>query len=422
MKITIINTYAHGGGAARAAYRLHSGLRYIGHESTMYVQHGRGDGIVKYSPKVSRHKSVLARIWRRGLIELKFLPWTFEQYAASRPAGLEIYTEARSQFGVDILRGLPPGEVINLHWVANFVDYKVLPLLANKPLVWTLHDMNPFTGGCHYDDGCPKYLESCGACPQLGSQKGYDLSRKVFLQKQAAFRQLDPDRFHVVAPSRWLAEEASRGTLMKPFSCTVIPNGLNTDVFAPRNTAGLREALAIAEDSKVILFVADSIENRRKGMQHLLDALAALRDSDKVTLLSVGRGEVKIPGLFRHIRIGRIEDDRLLSMIYSLADVFVIPSVQDNLPNTVLESISCGTPVVGFDVGGIPDMVMNDETGILVKQGDVSGLKSAIEGILSNASLREAMASNCRMLALREFSEAVQAKRYVSLYESIIRA
>ena len=422
MKITIVSTCANGGGAAKAAYRLHSGLRYIGYDSTMYVQQGRGESIVKYNPKVSRRKALLSRIWRRGLIELKLLPWAFEQYATSLSTRLELYTDARSQFGSDILGGLPPCDVINLHWVANFVDYNVLPLLAKKPLVWTLHDMNPFTGGCHYDDGCSKYLESCGACPQLGSKRDSDLSRKVFEEKQAAFRQLDPGRFHVITPSKWLAEEASRSALMKPFSCTVIPNGLNTDVFAPRNTDELRKTLGIAEYSKVILFVADSITNKRKGMQCLLDALATLRDISKVTLLSVGSGEVKVPGSFQHVQIGRIEDERLLSMIYSLADVFVIPSVQDNFPNTVLEAISCGTPVVGFDVGGIPDMVRNGETGILVRQGDISGLKSAIEGILSNASLREAMSRNCRILALQEYSEAVQAKRYASLYESVIRA
>ncbi len=422
MRITIVSTCANGGGAAKAAYRLHSGLRCIGHDSTMYVQQGRGDGIVKYNPKISRRKALLARIWRRGLIELKLLPWTLDQYAASRPPGLELYTDARSPFGYDILGGLPRCDVINLHWVANFIDYNLLPLLAKKPLVWTLHDMNPFTGGCHYADGCSKYLDSCGACPQLGSERDSDLSRKVFVKKQAVFRQLDPGRFQVITPSRWLAEEASRSALMKPFSCTVIPNGVNTDVFAPRNTHELRETLGIAEDSKIILFVADSIANKRKGMQYLLDALAALRDTGKVTLLSVGGGEVKVPSSFRHVQIGRIEDERLLSMIYSFADVFVIPSVQDNLPNTILEAISCGTPIVGFNVGGIPDMVRNGETGILVKQGDVSGLKSAIEGILSNANLREAMSRNCRLLALQEYSEAVQARRYASLYESVIRA
>ena len=181
----------------------------------------------------------------------------------------------------------------------------------------------------------------------------------------------------------------------------------------------MRETFGIPEDGKVILFVADSVGNRRKGIQYLLDALGAFRDSSKVTLLSVGSGEIEVPGSFRYIRIGRIEDDRLLSIIYSSVDVFVIPSVQDNLPNTVLESISCGTPIVGFDVGGIPDVVRNGETGILVRQGDVFGMKSAIEGILSNDKLRESMSRNCRALALREYSEDVQAKRYISVYESV---
>lgn len=422
MKITIVNTFANRGGAARAAYRLHSGLRHIGHESVMYVQHGKGTSVVNFNPRISQpvSMSLPARIWRRFRPKAK--EFTLAQYDKSRPPGLEIFSEVRSQFGSDIMADMPTCDVINLHWVAGFVDYALLPLLAKKPLVWTLHDMNPFTGGCHYDDGCTRYLESCGACPQLGSETVDDLSREIFLKKQDAFRQLNPDKFHVVTPSRWLAEEGSRSTLMKRFSFTVIPNGVDTDVFAPRSTSGLRETLAIPADNSVILFIADSVEKKRKGMQYLLDALSELKDPGRVTLLSVGNGDASIPTAFRHIQIGQVEDERLLSMIYSLADVFAIPSVQDNLPNTVLESIACGTPVVGFDVGGIPDMVKNGETGILVKLGDVFGLKSAIEEILTNTNLRKDMSNNCRALALREYSEMVQAKRYVSLYESVIKA
>jgi glycosyltransferase involved in cell wall biosynthesis len=419
MKVTIVNTHSNRGGAARAAYRLHNGLKRIGQESTMYVQQGAGENIVAYEPKISpKRPSLASRIWRKAFPALR--PLSLSNYAATRPPGLEIFSDSYSPFGMDILRSFPACDVINLHWVAGFVDYSLLPKLAQKPIVWTLHDMNPFTGGCHYDDGCLKHQRSCGACPQLGSQTDSDLSRKVFLKKQAAFRQLDPARFHVVTPSRWLAEEGARSSLMKRFPFTVIPNGLNTDTFAPRNTEGLRDALSIPADNKVVLFIADSIVNKRKGMQYLLDALSALNDPGKVTLLSVGRGSTEIPAVFHHVPLGSIEDERLLSMIYSLADVFAIPSMQDNLPNTVLESISCGTPVVGFNTGGIPDMVRDGETGLLAKQGDVNGLRTAIEGMLSNADLRQTMSRNCRALALQEYSEDVQAKRYVSLYESLM--
>lgn len=387
----------------------------------MYVQQGTGEGVVTYRPKMPpKRPSLAARI--RRIVFPKLGPLSFAHYAATRPSGLEIYSDGHSPFGADILNDLPACDVINLHWVAGFVDYSLLPKLAQRPLVWTLHDMNPFTGGCHYNDGCCKYHESCGACPQLGSSSRDDLSREVFRQKQAVFSQIDPRKFHVVTPSRWLAKESSRSVLLRRFSWTVIPNGLDTEIFAPRNTAELRETLNIPADSKVILFVSDSIENKRKGMHYLVEALAALKETSKITLLSVGGGEVEILGSFRHIRIGRVVDERLLSMLYSLADIFAIPSLEDNLPNTVLESISCGTPVIGFDAGGIPDMVRDGETGLLVRRGDVSGLKSAIESILSNDALMEAMSRNCRALALREYSEVVQARRYVSLYESVLRA
>ena len=414
MKISIVNTYASGGGAARAAYRLHTGLGHLGHESKMFVQHGQGDNVVRFDTEISLAGRVLRKARSIAITR------SFSKYNKSRPSGVEFFSDDRSLYGAKVIDQIPPSDLVNLHWVANFVDYTSLPMLANTPVVWTLHDMNPFTGGCHYDGGCNKYLKSCGQCPQLGSETTDDLSAKIYRRKQSVFNRMNPEKFHLVSPSKWLAEEVSRSTLMKRFTVTVIPNGLDTDLFAPRSTKELKETFGISEDNKIVLFIADSIENRRKGLQFLLEALSSINNPSKVTLLSVGGGNTNILTSFKHIQIGSVQDERLLSMIYSLADVFVIPSVQDNLPNTVIESISCGTPVVGFNVGGIPDMVKDGETGLLAKLGDVAGLKAGIEEIITNTILREAMSENCRKLAVTEYSQLVQAKRYISLYESLI--
>lgn len=413
MKIAIVSTSANDGGAARAANRLHHGLLKIGCESFMYVRQGSSEGVVSFLSDIS----LMAKVKRKA--RSKFFDLSFSRYAKSRPSGLEIFTDDRSPFGSSSIVNIPDCDVVNLHWVAGFIDYSALPKLARIPMVWTLHDMNPFTGGCHYDNGCDKYLMDCGACPQLGSSDRTDLSSNIWHRKQAAFNKFNPEKFRVVAPSKWLAKEAKRSALFSRFDVSVIPYGLDLNFFAPRNSSDLRQAFDIPTNAQVILFLADSVQNKRKGFQFLLDAIDSLGVTSQLVFVSVGSGTFEMPVSVRHIHIGRVEDDRLLSMIYSLADVFVVPSIQDNLPNTVLESMACGTPVVGFDIGGIPDMVKNGQTGFVVPAGDVIGLKVAIEKVLGDTELRNSMSHQCRDVAVREYDLNEQASRYSNLYNQI---
>lgn len=416
MKIIIVNTHADGGGAARAAHRLHDGLTYIGHDSTMYVEHGQQESnVVVFEPSFS-FADKLARGIRSRLIARDI-----SGYSKTRSKGLEIFTDDRSRHGGQPIKNIPHGDVINFHWVAGFVNYASIPLLNQIPKVWTLHDMNPFTGGCHYDSGCDKYLTECGSCHQLGSANQKDLSNAIWKRKMAAFSSLASDRLHIVSPSKWLAQEAGRSSLLSKFSISVIPNGLDTQVFAPRRTEDLRMSLGIDADAKIVLFLADSVSNKRKGFQYLIDAIGTLDDSSKVVLISVGSGKNILPTKFRYVHISRVEDERILSMIYSLADVFVIPSVQDNLPNTVLEAMACGTPVVGFNIGGISDMVKHGENGFLVSAGDVISMKNAIRTILEDKELRLSMSQQCREHAVNEYDLTVQATRYSELFGSMIQ-
>jgi len=415
MKIAIVNTCANGGGAARAANRLHEGLRRAGHESIMYVLQGQGDGVICYAPSASLIHMVQRKI--RSSLNVHAL----SRYSGRRPEGLETFTDSRTPVGKAIVGQLPSCDVVNLHWVAGFVDYACIPLLGEKPMVWTLHDMNPFTGGCHYDNGCDKYRTSCGACPQLGSGQENDLASRIWHRKQKAIRRLNPERFHLVAPSKWLADQARQSTLFRRFPVSVIPNGLDTGAFAPRKTDTLRQIYGIAPDDHVLLFLADSITNERKGLRFLLDAVQSINDTSKLVLMSVGQGIANVAESIRYIQLGRMEDDRMLSLIYSMADVFVVPSIQDNLPNTVLESIASGTPVIGFDIGGIPDMVREGESGLLVPARNVASLKSAIEALLWNDELRKSMAAKCREIAVKEYDLSIQAQAYSSLYSQVIQ-
>jgi glycosyltransferase involved in cell wall biosynthesis len=178
--------------------------------------------------------------------------------------------------------------------------------------------------------------------------------------------------------------------------------------------------LDIPQEARVLLFVADSVANRRKGMSLLVETLEDLQHREKLFLLSVGGSAASIDTAFSYLHLGKLSNDRLLAMAYSAADIFVIPSLQDNLPNTVLEAMACGVPVVGFATGGIPDMVRPGITGLLVPTGNVALLRSAIEQLLDDPETRAAMGRNARRIAVAEYALEVQARRYVSLYHQII--
>jgi glycosyltransferase involved in cell wall biosynthesis len=201
-----------------------------------------------------------------------------------------------------------------------------------------------------------------------------------------------------------------------PIHC--IPHGLDHDLFYPRDSGREQKKLSIADDQKIVLFVSHSVDDSRKGFSLLLEALRTA-DLDGALLLSVGSGEPDVPKGMRHQHLGHVDDDNRLAVLYSLADVFVIPSLQEAFGQTALESMACGTPVVGFDTGGIPDMVRPNETGWLAETGDIRSLRRAIETALAYDAERERKAARCREVVEEEYTLQRQAERYISLYESI---
>lgn len=405
------------GGAGRAARRLHVGLRRAGQPSTFFVaeRHVEDPGVVAFDPgdgagRGEPHPS-LAKV-----------PAALMERLRNRPANLGFFTDDRSEHGERILAQLPPADLVHLHWVSRFLDFPSFfaAVPARVPVVWTLHDMNPFTGGCHTSGGCERHRAECGACPQLASREEDDPSREIWRRKQSAYAHLRIERTRIVAPSRWMAAQARASSLLGRFRVEVIPNGVDTEVFAPRDRLAARAALGLPPDASVLLFVAEWTDVPHKGFALLLDALRRLPRRDDLVLLSLGvlRRSVDVP--FRHVHAGTIDNDRRLSEVYSAADLFTIPSLADNLPNTVMESLACGTPVVGFDVGGIPDMVRPGQTGALAPAGDVDSLAAAIEGLLADAPRRREMAETCRRVATSEYSLAQQADRVAALYRSLL--
>ena len=418
LKVLHISTADMEGGAARAAYRLHQAGKDVGYSSQMFVQRrfGTDPAIVAFTYPMD----VRSRVKRSCL--RKKLARDFGRYDTTPLKDFDLFSDDRTEFRTDLVAQMPLCDVVNLHWISWFVDYRsffAAMVERGIPVVWTLHDMNPFTGGCHYDRDCGRFTECCGECPQLKSHAEQDLSRKIWLRKQAALTQMSSGNLHIVAPSQWMAEEARRSALLKNFPISVIPYGLNTDDFTPRDRRLSREILNIPQDRKVLLFVAGGIHDVRKGISFAIDALSEIDRAENLLLVSIGKSKLELKTQIPYKHLGSIKDDRFLSLAYSAADLFVIPSVQDNLPCTVLESLSCGTPVAGFHVGGLPDMVRHGKTGILVPPRDVAALRAAILSTLHDPAKLKEMAANCRRIALEEYDRDIQARRYKELYEML---
>jgi len=418
VKVLHLSTNDQAGGAARAAYRLHRGLRAIGVDSAMLCATRDGDDPTVRA--LGKPGSTAAR-WGRRLRQEQ-IDRAFRPYKATRPAGLEPFSDDRSQYGAELARKLPAADIITLHWVARMLDYGTFfpDVPRRTPVVWRLSDMNAFTGGCHYDEGCGRYLAACGACPQLGSHAANDLSQRIWRRKRAAYDQVPAGRLQIVALNQWIAGEVRRSALLQGVPVHVIPNGLDTDAFAPRDQAFARQALGLSPAARVVLFVAGTTTNRRKGFAPMAEALAGLADLPDLQLISIGKGGGQLDARIPHLALGPLSQDRMLSVAYSAADVFVIPSLQDNMPSTVLESLACGTPVVGFDVGGVAEMVRPGETGLLARVGDVDALRTALRQLLGDAVQRRTIGERCRQVALAEYNQTLQARRYLALYEAIV--
>ncbi len=403
-----------------AAYRLHAGLRRLGVDSAMVVAEipeGTDDPtLVLFRPPGNFPNRIRRRLVRTAIAR------DFGRYRSTRPDGTGYFFDDRSPHGGDIFPQLPPCDVIHLHTMLGLTDFRAFFARVRGTLrvVRTLHDMSFFTGGCHQDWGCGRFRERCGACPQLGSRDPNDLSRQVWRRKHAALSAVPPDRFHLVAPSRWIAEMADASSLLRGFPITVIPLGLDTETFCPRDRRLAREMLGIPTDVRVVLFVASPIARPEKGFALLAQALDRLAPAPNLLLISVGRGappvKVKVP----HRHLGFIGHPAFLAVVYSAADVVVVPSIQDTFPQACIEALACGVPVIGFAVGGIPEMVRPGVTGVLVPPGDSDRLGNAIADLLQDSAGRAQLAINSRRIAVEEYTVEQMARRHRVLYEEVL--
>ncbi|MBN3879165.1 MULTISPECIES: glycosyltransferase family 4 protein [unclassified Nostoc] len=412
MRVCLLSHSDGRGGAYAAAYRLHQGLKKINIDSTMLVGNKTNDDIT-----VLGANSKLAKGWQKIVPTLDSLPLQVYHKRDQLTFSLQWLPD---QLAAQIAQMNP--DIINLHWITG--GYVQIETLAKfkKPIVWTLHDMWALTGGCHYSGGCDKYTKSCGACSQLGSQREGDVSRWIWQRKAKAWQNIN---LTIVTPSRWLADCARKSSLFQNLRIEVIPNGLNTQVYKPIDKTMARNLFNLPLDKKLVLFGAmNSTSDKRKGFHLLETALQKLsqeKNQENIELFIFGASQPsKVPnfGLRTHY-LGRLNDDISLSLVYSAADVFVAPSVEDNLPNTVMEALACGTPCVAFNIGGMPDMINHTQNGYLAQPYNIDDLANGITWVIENQERHQKLCANACETIKQKFTLNLQTKSYLSLYKEI---
>jgi glycosyltransferase involved in cell wall biosynthesis len=412
----ILNTYDRIGGAAIAATRLLRGLNGIGISARMLVQEKFDEDPNVILPSRNRYRSAVPRL--RTVLDQQPLRTLYPQRRPI-PCSLNWLPDCYGS----LVHNLRP-DIVNLHWVnGGFLSISTIARIE-CPVVWTLHDMWPFTGICHYSNGCTGFTDRCRSCPVLLGRKRFDLSRWTWNRKQKAWSHLD---LTLVSPSRWLARQARKSRLLGHAPVKVIPNGLDLNVFKPRAKSLVRDILGIDKDKKVICFGgAHALEDQRKGALHLSETLKSIKESAPASswmLLVFGAAAPPSGWTFPLDTkyLGYIHDDLLLAQIYAASDVFVAPSTQENLANTVMESLSCGTPVVTFDIGGMGEMITHRQSGYLARALDIQDLAWGIRWVLESSSRLVELSHQARETAIRKFSAEQTAKRYLDLFEEILQ-
>jgi glycosyltransferase involved in cell wall biosynthesis len=417
MIVDMLNTHLTGG-AALAARRLHDALRSAGIRSRFWHSScATGDARVAHARPLAWPRPRLS-----ATVKQLRLHWD-KHGLARRQSGWEIFSDARQIAPTPYDSNLLQGDILHLHWVARWLDYGSFfgSVPDHLPIVWTLHDMNPFTGGCHYSNGCEAFSLGCAYCPQLTRRAINDPSRISFDLKRQL---LEGKNLHVVTPSRWLTRQARRSPVLSAAkSIRTIPYGLDVQLFSPRNKTAARKRFNLSDECIVLGFGADSVEVPRKGTRLLLEALASIQTPRQVVGLWFGNG--CLPARCGRVRLqgaGYLDDPRILATFYSAADLFVLPSLEDNLPQTGLEAMACGTPVVAFAVGGIPDFTHDGQTGQLAKRGDVVDLARQIEALADEPRERRRLGGNARTLIEESFAASVELGGYLDLYRELLSA
>lgn len=413
MKVLMVNTYENKGGAAVATKRLMQALNNNGVKAKMLVAEKQTDSIEVVG--MDRH-------WQSMMT---FLLERIDIWLHLRLNKRHLWELDSARWGMDITR-LPEfqeADVIHLSWINHGMlslsgIRKILE--SGKPVVWTMHDLWPAMGVCHYARGCTAYKTECRNCPLLpGGGSKCDLSTRRFRRKLKLYKGSD---IHFVSCSKWLADEARQSALFADVSLESIPNPIDTHLFRPTDKTEARRRIGLPVDKRIVLFVSQSLTDERKGMAYFVRAMERLvakhpeMKADTAVALLGGHSEELVAQLpLEAYSLGYVSDQKRITEVYNSADVFVLPSLEDNLPNTIMEAMACGVPCVGFNVGGIPEMIDHRENGYVAAYKDADDLEAGIRWVLAEADWQQ-LSQSCLHKVKSCYSQQAVAMRYKEVY------
>jgi glycosyltransferase involved in cell wall biosynthesis len=421
MKVTLINISDAGGGAPEACMRLLKALEQRDVNVQMLVNEKRtnNDGVTSIT------NDLAGRLRAKFNLLAERMPFIWFR-AKSRA---ERFAFSTASTGTDISKHplVLNADILHLHWT-NFgflsIDNLKQLLQTQKPVVWTLHDMWTFTGGCHYAGDCDHFVNECGNCWMLRAPNADDISHSGWLRKLEMYKAAGNIVF--VTCSTWLAGVAKTTSLLKNFRIEAIPNPIDTAFFSPKDKITYREKWKIDLDQKIILFGAANILHPRKGIAYLVEALKQLKTNypglNDVEIVVFGKNKsFDVSALpYKVHETNMIDSQQEMAELYNLADVYVTPAIEDNLPNTVMEALACGTPVVAFNTGGLPDMVDHLKNGYLAEFKSAADFAAGINYILTSGQKNE-LSANARKKVLDNFTNEIVAEKYLSVYKSILK-
>lgn len=417
MRVLIINTSERTGGAAVAANRLTEALNNYGVKAKMLVRDKQTDHITTV-PLPSSWRLRWNFLWER------FVIWRHNGFSRKN-----LFAVSIANSGTDITR-LPEfkeADIIHLHWVnQGMLSLKGIRkiLTSGKPVVWTMHDMWPCTGICHYAGDCKGFYDECGQCWLLRFPKDNDLSHKILERKRRTYSK---GNIHFVTCSHWLEGMVRKSSLIKEYNLCTIHNTLNVSLFKPNNLQAAREQWNLPIEKQLILFGAVKTTDKRKGLDYFVEACLILANQypflkDKVGVVIFGNKADELQNLlpFPVYSLGYIHSEREMAKVYNAVDVYTIPSLEDNLPNTIAEAQACGRPCVGFRVGGIPEMIDHQENGYIAEYRNAKDFAQGIYWVLQEAD-SEILSQKARKKAITAYGEDSVAKQYIQLYGEALK-